>query len=283
MRRTFSVLLSTLALATPLLLAAEVQAASTLAPCGEIFVQGGAECEIYIGPVCEGMCKPVSLTAACAAELRAECAGECNAEASVECVGGCEADCQADCEVDPGEFNCQLECQADCSANCDGHCSASENMAECKGSCEATCSADCDGQCKVTPPEVDCEAKCQAACTGSCDAQADLDCQIDCQAGGYANCRADLEGGCKLHCQRPEGALFCDGQFVDVGDQLDACVDALKALLEIEVYAEGSASCQGNTCQAEGEIGCQCDANGSPAGSVALLGLGLLAWRRRRS
>lgn len=268
-----------------MLLPSVARAEAGLGACGDIFVEAGAECTIYVGPVCEGLCEPVRLTAACAAELRAECAGGCEASADVQCQAGCEADCRVDCEVDPGEFNCLASCQADCSGGCEGRCEAEPGAAECVAACEATCSGECSGRCEVTPPEVDCDSKCEAACTGSCEAQASLDCQIDCQAQGFAECRADLVGGCKIRCNEPEGALFCDGQFIDVRASVEDCVAVLRGLLEVEVmvHAEGEAACVGNTCRAEGEVGCSCGVDGGRAGLLALACVGLVGRRRRRA
>lgn len=81
---------------------------------------------------------------------------------------------------------------------------------------------------------------------------------------------------------KPEGALFCDGQYVDAGDNLQECVAALKALLDIHVYAEGDAHCEGNTCYAEGRAGCSCAASGAPGGALtAFAGLAALGLLRR--
>jgi hypothetical protein len=52
-----------------------------------------------------------------------------------------------------------------------------------------------------------------------------------------------------------KGALFCDGQYIDHGGNLDRCVSALEAALDLEVMAEasGEASCgDGDGCHAEG-------------------------------
>ena len=283
MRRTLQTLLGALACAVPLLLSGQAQAAG-LDSCGDIFVEADAMCTVYAGVECEAQCKPVNVTAACAAELQVSCAGECNVSATAECTGSCSADCQAECDVKPAEFNCQASCQADCSADCSSRCAADSNSAECQASCKATCSGSCDASCSVTPAEANCQAKCDASCSGSCKAEANADCQIDCQASGFADCQVELEGGCKGHCSEPEGALFCDGNYVDAGNNLQECIAALQALFNIEVYADGSAMCSGNTCSAEGEVGCSCTSNGAGDLPLAVLGLGFVAVavRRRR-
>src|SRR6185436_10772886 len=61
---------------------------------------------------------------------------------------------------------------------------------------------------------------------------------------------------CEVECKSQEGALFCDGQYIDHGDKLDMCIDALQAALDIQVMSEasGEASCgDGEGCHAEGE------------------------------
>jgi MYXO-CTERM domain-containing protein len=285
MTRSIQFILGALALVAPLSIASEAQAAdASLSSCGNIYVEAEAECEVLVEGGCTAQCEPVSVQAACAADLKVDCDGECNVSASAECSGSCEADCAGRCDVDPGSFNCTADCQADCSAECSGRCSADSNSAECQASCKATCSGECDAQCTGTPPEATCEAKCQASCSGSCRAEANADCQIMCQADGFAECTATVEGGCEAQCEKPDGAIFCDGQYVDAGNNLQECIAALQAIFNIEVYAEGSASCEGNTCMAEGEVGCSCSADGGDAPALAgLLGLGLVfATRRRR-
>jgi MYXO-CTERM domain-containing protein len=118
-----------------------------------------------------------------------------------------------------------------------------------------------------------------------------MDCQINCQSGGFVKCETDLQGGCETACSQPKGALFCDGQYVDVGDQLDKCVADMQALLQIKVtgYAYGDASCGDGGCQAEGHAGVSCAqaavGNDSPGSAVAFLGaiaaFGLAISRRK--
>ena len=101
------------------------------------------------------------------------------------------------------------------------------------------------------------------------------------------DCKADIKGGCEADCKTEEGALFCDSQYVDHGDNLNECINALEAVLTTEVdgYASGSASCEGGTCKSEGEAGVSCSALPMSTGGSALWGLpllGLVAFRRRR-
>jgi MYXO-CTERM domain-containing protein len=260
-----------------------------LEACGDIYVEAHAECTLVPPQAsCETMCTPLTVEAACAAQLTAECEGHCNAELSAECQVDCNADCTSHCEVDPGKFDCRAECVADCGGECAAHCEAGNAGAHCRASCEGSCSASCDGKCDVELPELDCQAKCEASCEGSCEAKANIDCQVDCQADLYADCEVEMSGGCKTDCETEKGALFCDGQYIDHGDNLEQCIDALEAALDIEVmtYAEGSSECANGSCTAEGEAGVKCSAAPySPASAGGAIGLGMLGlvfWRRRR-
>lgn len=225
--------------------------------CGDIHVEADAQCEVLFEAACEAECKPVNFTASCAAELEASCGGQCNVDADVACTTDCSGSCMAECDVDPGAFDCSASCFADC----EGSCTAYADDNEARASCEATCSANCDAECNLVEPEANCEAQCNACCGGSCTAEINVECQVMCQADGYVDCKASLEGGCTAECQKPEGALFCDGQYVDHGGNLEECVNALRALLDIEVegYAEGS--CSNGSCEgvAGGSITCSVD------------------------
>jgi hypothetical protein len=252
--------------------------------CGDIEVEANAHCEVKVGLECKAECTPIHFTAAC----YADCSGECNVSVDAGCTVDCQADCSASCEVDPGSFECSASCEGECNAGCDGQCSSSSDQATCRGSCEATCHGECSASCEGTPPSASCEAKCEASCDGECHAEANVDCQIDCQAG----CTAELTGGCEVECDKPEGSLFCDGQYIDHGGNLEECINALNALLEVsvDVSATGSASCDGGSCEAEGEAGVSCALSQEPATAehrgpwlaLAAAGLGVAVARRRR-
>lgn len=260
-----------------------VYAQSGLDACGDIHVEADAQCEVVPPSAeCEGMCTDVSVHAACSAKLVAQCDGGCNELPSVDCNVDCKAGCTASCEVDPGKFDCRGSCEADCSGRCEGGCAASSNKAECMASCEGSCSASCEGKCDVELPEADCEGKCSASCDGSCEVDANLDCQVKCQADARGDCELDVQGSCEVQCKADEGALFCDGNYVDHGNNLEQCLDALRNL-EVrveamgEVHASGSASSDCSVVRAGSQ---RADAFGWALCS-ALVGLCLRRGKRR--
>ncbi|MCA9708156.1 MAG: hypothetical protein KDK70_20055 [Myxococcales bacterium] len=281
MRTSLKFLLPSLAFAAPLAWAGAAHAG--LGACGDIHVEASAECEVRVGAECEASCEPVAFEAQCAADLHASCDGQCQGQITAGCNATCETDCRGQCDVNPATFDCKGSCFAEGRSSCEGRCADSE----CQASCEATLEAECSGQCDlVDPGSATCEGQCQASCEGYCQAEANVDCQIECQAGGYVDCQSQLSGGCRAECSKPEGALFCDSQYVDHGGNLEECVESLRALLNIEVsgYAEGS--CGNGRCEGEagGSISCSVAPDGRTTlglGTLALLVLGIGRRRRR--
>lgn len=275
MTKTISILSFSAALAAALSFAPEASAGG-LDACGDIFVDAGANCEVLVEGGCTAQCEPVAFNASCAAEGAIGCQGGCNLDVEASCTASCQGTCEADCNVDPGAFDCRASCEGNCAGDCSARCSAESNSAECQASCESTCSLECGASCDIDAPQADCMAQCQGCCSGECSASVNLDCQIDCQADLYVECKADLQGGCEAQCSAPEGALFCDGQFIEVSN-IDSCANALRDLLDIEV--EFSA-------EAEGSASFSCSVADEPShGAGALLGFGalcLLALGRRR-
>jgi len=280
--RTLFAPLAALALSTAFLGFATPANAGIVESCG-IDISAGSQCEMRVEGGCTASCTPVNFTAQCSADLYVGCNGMCTASVDVSCTTSCSASCEAQCQVEPAKFDCAASCQADCGASCDSRCAGAADGARCRASCDSTCSGECDARCKATPPSADCKAKCDASCSGSCEADANMQCQIDCQAKSFVSCETDLQGGCVTECSKPEGALFCDGQYVDVGDKLDQCVADLKSLFQIEVkgYATGNAQCSNGECTAEGKAGFSCaqspGAGGANSSTGALGILGALA------
>jgi MYXO-CTERM domain-containing protein len=287
MRHLIGASLIAAAVAVPMLVTCPANA--SLEACGNIHVEANAQCEAQVSGGCEANCTPIHFEAACAAEGYVSCKGKCTLP-SVQCNASCEANCEGECGANP-EFDCGVHCQGECDANCSGRCSAAGNKAECQAQCKATCKGECDASCKGSP--VTCEGQCKGSCQGQCKVDTNFECQADCQSKLSASCYAEMEGGCKVACKKPEGALYCNGQYVDHGGNAQACLDAIAAwAARVDAYAEGSASfnCSGGQCtaDAEGEAGCSMSvANATTDGSapyaLGLLGaLGALVFSRVR-
>jgi hypothetical protein len=282
--------LVSLALATSLLGTFTARAqAQDLADCGNIYVEANATCTVDPPSIdCNVACEPIRLEAACAGEAYLKCEGGCDANVDVGCSGSCEASCEAQCNVQPGEFDCQAYCQADCAGSCQASCMTSGNASECEASCKGSCTGDCDASCRVRPPKVDCNADCKASCNGSCHAKANVNCQVDCQSKLYVECKARLSGGCKAQCMSDAGALFCEGDYVDTGNKLDSCVQALKSKLDVQVEGYSEGMCANGTCAGQAGGSASCSAAPVAAGHNPWLGLSLFAGlgivtaRRRR-
>jgi MYXO-CTERM domain-containing protein len=274
--RISSTALVALAFAAPLAYASTAHAG--LEACGNIHVEAEAACEMRTGISCEGSCEPIAFEAQCAANLTAVCEGQCSGELTAQCEGSCQGECTGSCDPQAGV----IDCQGSCFANCDAQAQASCADSQCLASAQATCDAECEGSCEAMPPQANCELDCQAVCEGSCTAQANLDCQIECQDPLYVDCQGELSGGCRGECQTEDGALFCDGQYVDHGNNLEDCIAALDAALGIEVT--GYASCEGNSCEAGFTCTCSSDPthSGRNAGIVTLGVLFAFGFARRR-
>ncbi len=266
-----------------------------IAACGNIDVKASAQCKAEVQGGCTSQCTPIHFEAACAAKVDvSKCTGSgCTVQADATCTASCQGTCEASCSADPS-ITCEGSCSANCDANCDAQCSGeaagSKAQADCKASCQGSCHGRCQGSCKANPP--DCKSKCQASCTGSCEAKVNAKCDIDCSKAVVADCTSKLEGGCQTQCQDPKGAIFCDGQYVDAGNNLADCEAALNAWLKahVDVSGRASASCSGNSCEAEAEASASCAVGELGAGSalpgvggLALVAMAGLYARRRRT
>lgn len=266
---------------TAALLVPDTASAEGFSSCGDIEISAEATCKVEVEGGCTAQCTPVSFELSC----EASCDGECSASITGECSASCEADCSATCEVNPGSFDCQAHCEGECGGSCSAYCEAHPGEANCQANCSASCRGECKGSCNVDPPEANCQAECKASCSGKCEFEANAECDVQCNAG----CTSELQGGCEVECSKPEGAVFCDGQYVDKGNNAEECLDAIEAALDIQGYASAEAECSGNECTASAEAGCGSIA-GVPARKstgyaavVALLGLAIASVRRRKS
>lgn len=281
-------LLTAFAMTAPLVVAGTAFAAP-VPECGNIDFSEGLSCEVKTSGGCTGQCTPINVDVQCSANLYVGCTGECTASADVNCTGMCQGSCVADCMAD-AQFDCETNCKAQCDGDAQAKCSASANQAQCEASARETCSANCSSSCSGSA-SADCNAQCQGCCSGQCTADANFDCQINCQATGYAKCEADVTGGCQVQCSQPEGALFCNGNYIDTSKfSLDQCLQALLAQYNIKADGYAYGTCDNNGCEgkAGGSVSCSTANPGMSGyalgsfGAFGALGLALSLANRRR-
>ncbi|MET0384666.1 MAG: hypothetical protein ABW321_01845 [Polyangiales bacterium] len=270
------------------------RAHADLSACGEIDLPLRAECT-WVEPSieCEARCTPVAVRATCETRLARRCSSRCRELPTATCHGECEAACRGDCRVDPGALDCRDDCRVDCDGRCAARCDSRGDRRTCLASCSASCRNSCDDTCDVDLPRGDCDAVCEASCEGSCRVDGNLDCQLACEDDSYARCETEVRGGCETRCSGEEGALFCNGQFVDNRREVGECIDSLIETLDahIDVYADSSTSCRGSRCRTRSEAGIvtHCStalvgAESSIVPGLAILALcSVLGLRRRRA
>lgn len=273
MNLTSRVLVAVLA-ALPLSLAAGSAFAAD--PCGKFDFADAASfsCKIEVKGGCSAQCTPLS--------FEAGCTGGCTATATMSCTGTCGTQCVASC--DPTKLDCYAGCHAECDEPVKQQCVASHPNDDCVTQAVAQCDIHCNAQCDVAT-DTNCAEHCQTCCNGGCTTQANFDCDY--------SCFAELKGGCDVQCSEPDGALFCNGQYVHASD-IDACITYLADKgVTVDVSARGSVTCDLNGCDGEGSAaagicsvsnpGIESAAAGGASLAVLGLALGLGARRRRRS
>ena len=256
-------LFSLLLLLSALAIHARSARAQSAEACGNFDFTSGIDCKIEVEGGCEAQCTPVNFEAACT--------GGCTATADTQCVDDCGTQCVATC--DPALLDCFAGCHAECDVPTQELCEADGTRDDCADVAVAECDIHCNESCSVPPS--DCQEHCNKCCTGSCTTQVNFDCNLD--------CFAELSGGCDVQCTKPNGALFCNGQYVDATDVEECILYLAQEGINVDVSARGSVTCDLSGCTGEGSTGCS-TAGGAGGGIVSLLlvGLGLILRRRKR-
>ena len=239
-----------LALAAPLFSASNAFAGTTCHTSrGDVTIKDISTCHFDVSGGCSAQCTPVEFTATCSAT--------CTNMPVTTCTNTCETKCSTSCTTAPTTFSCKDYCTTDCTASCMASCTGDG----CTASCSASCDTQCTQRCTAHPGKTDCTTECGDSCTASCTVEANIKCDTDCTAA--------LTGGCTTKCSDPQGALFCDNQYIDISSVSDCD-------FTLDVSASGTI-----------KAGCSAAPGGSspfglPAGLAAMAGLGLLVARRRR-
>lgn len=238
-----------------------------LGPCGKFDFSEGLSCKLEVSGGCTAKCAPLQVTAACR--------GGCTATATqTNCTNNCGTQCIKECN--PGMLDCFVGCHAECDAPVEAKCVEKGGVKDCKAQAQAQCDMHCKDNCKV--PHSSCDEHCTSCCQGSCDTQLNFDCDLSCTAKVQANC--------DVACAKPEGAVFCNGQYVNATD-IKACVAYLATRnIKVDTSASGSLSCTGTDCTGIGDVkGCSTgtSANGYALGMLVIASTAALRRKRTRS
>jgi hypothetical protein len=249
-----------------------VSSAGALDACGAVTLPLTAHCQVEPpGISCQTRCTPLNMQLSCARQLFTECSPQCTVQVVPTEVQVCVDTCAPQCTVNPGSFDCSADCGAKCTADCSTTCATASDTAGCTASCQASCTGYCEADCKAVLPTMTCQEKCQQSCHGIHTARVNMDCQLQCHTvERYTNCEVKLTGGCQTQCQASQGALFCDGQYINVSSNLQQCIQSLKdgsfivELLQVTGLESCGAVVKGlSTCKIE-PPGITCDAKCTP-------------------
>jgi MYXO-CTERM domain-containing protein len=234
-------------------------------PCGNFDFTAGISCKIQVSGGCSANCSPLRFEAACT--------GMCGATADTMCVDNCGTTCVAMCN--PALLDCFKGCHDECDGPTVEICKKDHPNEDCATNARAQCDVHCNDSCKVPPNS--CQEHCNKCCTGSCTTQINFACDF--------SCFADVKGGCDVQCQKPEGAIFCNDQYVHASD-VKACITYLATQgIKVDASATGTVGCDLSGCHESGSSkGCSVSpssAAGGASGVAALLGLAAALVRSR--
>ena len=241
--------------------------------CGGVRLEDAFACEIRGDVMCTASCDDLGVyKKACATRLHTVCRDTCTLDAEITCVDECTVPCQEQCDAGVNVI-CQHNCYGECEGTCSASCAGAADAETCMASCQATCDGECDVQCAPVVG-ASCYQHCIECCGGSCGAQANMTCQTSCQEEQFEDCEFEFRADCMGSCSG-DGALFCDGEFVLAGDQIDECVEALVAI-GLEAINMGL-----DDLEASGFCSVS-DRQEAPLGLGLLVLGGLAGWARRR-
>jgi hypothetical protein len=205
-----------------------------LPECGNIRFEGLSNCEVQVTANCNASCSKFGIyETACATKLVPVCSQQCTLSATPMCSDKCNTQCKSDCDNGVNVI-CAHNCFAECTTERDTKCASDTNPSQCAATWNANCDAQCDSKCVTV--DGGCYQHCIECCDGSCTADANMDCQNVCQDQLIKDCEHEFQADCSASCTG-DGALFCNGEYIISGSQLQTCLKALAAQ-GIQVKAE---------------------------------------------
>jgi MYXO-CTERM domain-containing protein len=123
-------------------------------------------------------------------------------------------------------------------------------------------------------------------------AKANNTCQVDCQTNNFESCQTTTTETCQTDCEDHGGAIFCDGQFLNVTNLKDCAAQLASQLsihvdVDIDVDVDVQTNTDVNDDGKKDSVKCSIaapggDASGNVAfGLLAAVGLGAIIRRRR--
>ncbi len=194
--------------------------------CGNIRFEGLSNCEVRVTAACDASCSELGIyKTACATKLVTTCGPQCTLAAVPTCTDSCTVSCKSDCDNGINVI-CAHNCFDECTVTRDASCAGKTDTAQCAATWNANCDKECGAKCVTV--DGGCYNHCIECCDGSCTADANMDCQDVCQTNQIEQCKQEFRANCSASCSG-DGALFCNGEFIIAGSQLESCMNALIA------------------------------------------------------
>lgn len=207
-------------------LSTALPASAGLPECGNIRFEGLSNCEVRLSAQCSASCSELGIyKTACATKLVQTCGPQCTLSANATCSDSCTVQCKSDCDNGINVI-CSHNCFAECTTTRDASCKGKADAEQCAATWDANCDSECGAKCVTV--DGGCYQHCIECCDGSCTADANMDCQQVCQTNQIEQCKQEFRASCEASCSG-DGALFCNGEFIIAGSQIEACINALAA------------------------------------------------------
>jgi len=269
--------------------------AKQLDKCGGVYLSADSKCEFKPVQECMTSCATTSVEQACAQKTSTMCSASCTTTDTTTCVKTHSDSCSKECDTITEKSShevCTTECVDSCTADAVKRKDFGGDRDKCHQNCAQNCNTSCE-KCSETDQKTDCTTKCMSVVENECTEEVNRDCLLSCQTDNYTSCETDTVNTCTTTCHDKQGALFCDGQFIDA-DDLQACADQLAAEFSFSIDITAHATVNGNgsvtTTNKDGsKTTTKCSFSpptqghgGMALGALAALGL-VVARRRRRA
>jgi hypothetical protein len=202
--------------------------AKALDQCGNVFLSADSHCEFKPIEACMTTCSTTSVEQVCSEKTYTMCSSGCTTTDTTTCTKTHSDSCSKECDTISAKSSHEV-CVSECSDNCTSDAVSKKHFGGDSDKCSKGCAHDCNAQCDTcssSDQTTDCTTKCMSVTENECLEEVNRECVLSCQTDNYTSCETDTVNTCTTSCHDKGGALFCDGQFLEVSD-LQACADQL--------------------------------------------------------